>query len=170
MDSFETTIIVLIAILLAVFIAGLVISIVCLTTKSAPSPIADQRMYLAVMEVNNLTDLMLRFVADNKELCNLDEQMSGALATIGQQMNIDPRVMQLWTSLIESVLRHRDLTTDTLNMLRQQFPSVIGNALYNWLHDIVLYGKVVGSDCNLAAAYRSAAFEHGAHLVQQFRC
>lgn len=105
-------------------------------------------------------------MADNKELCNLEEQMSAAIFTIGQQTKMSRESMRLLTGIIESVLRERKISTEVLNTLRQQFRSPIGNAIYNWLNDIVLYGSVVGKDCNLAGAYRNAAFEHGAHLIQ----
>ena len=123
-------------------------------------------MFMSITEINNLTDLMLRYMAENKELCNLEEQMSASIVQIGQQTRMDRETLQLWSSIIKSVLDNRELTTETVNTIRQQFANQVGNAMYNWLHDITLYGEVVGKNCNLAGAYRSAAFEHGAHLIQ----
>lgn len=165
MDAFETTIVVLVAIILAVFIAVLVLAIISFTNRS-PTTANEQRLVSLTMEFNNLTDLLLRYISGNKDLCNLPDQMTAALANIGQQGHLTTDNVQVWSSLIESVLLHRELTPEAVNTIRAQFGTRLGNAVYNWLYDVVLYGKAVGQNCHLAGSYRDAAFNHGAYLAQ----
>lgn len=166
MDTFEITIVVLVAIILVIFIAVMVLAIIGVANRTCSAPNDSQRLIALTMEFNNLTDLLLRYMGDNKDLCNLPDQMTSSLAHISQQGKLSTENAQVWSGLIESTLQHRELTPEAINTIKAQFSTRLGNAVYNWLHDIVMYGKAVGQNCHITGSYRDAAFNHGAYLAQ----